>query len=64
MNTDRHGRRLWLFQPFIAGEAGLPQEAGEKARTNVAFVFVENDESDFTSAHLGMLASGIRALES
>lgn len=50
-------------EPFHAGEAGLPQETGEKARADVASVLVGNDQGQIATFHLGVSPARERAFE-
>ena len=47
-----------MSQPFLVGDASLFQKALEKARPEVAFVFVGNDERQVAAFHLLMFAAG------
>ena len=49
-----------MSQPFLAGDASLFQKALEKARPDVAFVFVGNDERQVAALHLLMFAADKR----
>jgi len=54
---------LECAEPFLAGNAGLLQEAGEKARADVASVLVGNDQGQIATFHLGVSPARERAFE-
>jgi hypothetical protein len=51
-------------EPLLSGNSGLPQKPTQKTWADVALMFVRDDQRNWTSFHLRVLASGVRPLES
>jgi len=52
-----------LPQPFLMGDPRLFEQPAQKARSDVAFVLVWNDQRQIPSSHLRVFSPGKRAFK-